>query len=179
MEHEKRLILPISVVSRVDLGRLVRELGDIDDFLKQAAIRTPGTSVKLPRTSKLLDDIISVNQMNVLLKQDRVLLQDFLISVRAKAPLLHMSFSADPSPLFTQKLMTWLRKEIHPLVLLQVGLQPNLGAGCILRTANKQFDFSLRSAFRGQRPLLMRKIAGILEDDPTPVVAPAQSEVAP
>ena len=50
--------------------------------------------------------------------------------------------------------MTWLRREIHPLVLMTVGLQPNIGAGCIVRTTNKYFDFSLRQDFANKRDLL-------------------------
>ena len=64
-----------------------------------------------------------------------------------------MSFSADPSVTFLTKLMTWLRQEIHPQVLLTVGLQPTIGAGCILRTTNRYFDFSLRQDFANKRTM--------------------------
>ncbi len=139
------LQLPVSVVSRVDIGRLLREVESIDSFLRQSAIRQPGTAVKLPRTSRLFDETIQLNRVNVLHEDERARLQQFLVEVRTHAPTLHMSFSADPSPIFTQKIVTWLRANIHPLVLLQVGLQPNIGAGCAVRTTNKYFDFSLRS----------------------------------
>ena len=69
---------------------------------------------------------------------------------------MHISFSADPSPLFTQKLIAWLRSEIHPLVLLQIGLQPNMGAGCVVRTSNKYFDFSLRDRFKSKGEMLAK-----------------------
>ncbi len=154
------LQLPVSVVSRVDLGRLLREVEALDDFLRQAAIRSPGAGAKLPRTSRLLDDIVAANQLNALHKQDRDRLISFLTAVKAQAPVLHMSFSADPSPLFTSKLVTWLRKEIHPFTLLRVGLQPTIGAGCVVRTTNKQFDLSLRSRFQAQRGLLISKLVG-------------------
>lgn len=142
------LSLPLSVVSKVDIGRLMREVEAIDNFMRQSAIREPGTATKLPRTSRLFDETISVNKLNMLRDEDRERLKAFLKQVKSKAPILHMSFSADPSPLFTQKLITWLRAEIHPLVLLQVGMQPNMGAGCVVRTNNKYFDFSLRNRFK-------------------------------
>lgn len=141
------LQLPISVVSRVDVGRLLREVEAIDAFLSQSAIREPGTAIKMPRTSRLFDETVGANKINVLHDADRVRLSEFLAEVKTSAPTLHMSFSADPSPLFTQRLITWLRSELHPLVLLQVGLQPNMGAGCVVRTTNKYFDFSLRKRF--------------------------------
>jgi len=158
--EEAILVLPISIASRVDVGRLLREVEALDSFLTQAAIRQSGENTKIPRTSRLLDDIIQTNKINPLIEVDRKRLLSFLMVVRKQAPLLHMSFSADPSPLFTQRLITWLRHEIHPLVLLQVGLQPNIGAGCVMRTTNKYFDFSLRNHFKSKREVLVAKIHG-------------------
>lgn len=159
-------ILPVAVVGRVDVGRLVRELEAVDNFLNQAAIRQPGTAVQLPKTSRLLDEILLMNKVNTFQELERRRLADFLRNVYEKAPTLHMSFSADPSPLFMQRLMTWLRREIHPLVLVQVGLQPNIGAGCVVRTDNKHFDFSLRNRFGERRDMLMQVLRGY--DDTAP-----------
>jgi hypothetical protein len=166
MEHNSTiLLLPIGAVSRVDVGRLLREIQALDEFLSQAAVRTPGTPVKLPKTSKLLDEVININKLNALVAEDRQRLVSFLMTVKSRAPVLHMSFSADPSPLFVQRLITQLRKEIHPLVLLQVGLQPNIGAGCILRTTNKYFDLSLRQNLKAKHDILLNKIRGMPESE--------------
>jgi F0F1-type ATP synthase delta subunit len=105
-----------------------------------------------------MDEVIQLNQINVLVEPERQRLAEFLLQVRKHAPVLHISFSADPSPLFTQKLVTWLRREIHPFVLLQIGLQPNIGAGCVVRTTNQYFDFSLRQNFIEKRGLLAEKL---------------------
>lgn len=165
------LVLPLEVVSRVDVNRMLREVAAIDDFLKQAAIRSPGHGAKLPRTSRLLDEFIGANNLNALHEQDRTRMQTFLISVKSKAPVLHMSFAVDPSPSFMQKLMTYLRREIHPLVLVQVGLQPNIGAGCMVRTTNKYFDFSLRQRFKGRRQVLLERLHSVMQE-----AAPAPTE---
>lgn len=154
------LILPVSVVGRVDLGRLIREVEQLDEFLRQAAIREGGSSVKLPKTSRLMDELITINKLNVLLEPERQRLHQFLLAVRKQAPTMHMSFSADPSPLFMQRLVTWTRKELHPFMLIQVGLQPNIGAGCVVRTTNKYFDFSLKQSFEDKRSLLAAKLSG-------------------
>jgi hypothetical protein len=61
-------------------------------------------------------------------------------------------------------MMAWLRREVHPVVLMTIGLQPNLGAGCIVRSSNKQFDCSLRQDFIKKRDLLMSKI---IAEEPT------------
>lgn len=154
------LSLPLSVVSKIDVLRLLREIEAIDEALTQAAIRQPGTKVKLPKTSRLMDEITQVNKLNLLREVDRKRIVTMMVVLHKKAPLLHISFGADPSPLFVQRLMTWLRSEIHPLVLIQIGLQPNIGAGCTIRTDNHYFDFSLRQNFKKHRQVLIRELQG-------------------
>jgi hypothetical protein len=133
----------------------------------------------MPKTSRLLDEFTSTNKLNLLHDKDRARALSFLISVKAKAPVLHMSFSVDPSPAFIQKLMTWLRAEIHPLVLVHVGLQPNIGAGCVVRGTNKYFDFSLRQHFKKQRSLLMEKLQGDMQQQAATSEAPQQTPQQP
>lgn len=157
------LQIPSGVVTKVDVGRLLRELEALDEFLDQAAVRQPNTQGQMPKTSRMLDEIFSINKLNGLISEDRTRLMNFLIMLRAKAPVLHMSFSADPSPAFTQKLIIWIRDNIHPFVILQVGLQPNIGAGCVVRTTNKYFDFSLRADFFSKHELLLSKIHGAVD----------------
>ncbi|MDB5164688.1 MAG: hypothetical protein JWL89_314 [Candidatus Saccharibacteria bacterium] len=154
----RNLELPVAVVTPVDLGRLLRELHLIDETLLQMQLRGAGAEVKMPKTSHLMDQMITANTLNLLHKADRQELQEFLRSVREHAPVLHMSFSADPSVSFMEKLTSWLRREIDPVVLVTVGLQPNIGAGCVLRTTNKHFDLSLREDFAKHRDLLTAKL---------------------
>lgn len=173
VEHEtetkkpQQMVLPILVTGLIDVGRLSRELEQIDNILLQLGLREAGTDIKMPKTSRLMDQMIEDNQLNLLHETDRAQLKAFLDAVRAHSPIIHMSFSADPTPAFTEKLMVWLRREIHPMLLLTIGLQPNIGAGCIVRSANKQFDFSLKQDFASKRELLLSMIA-----------APAQKEAA-
>lgn len=183
MEHETETILqlPVSVIGRVDIGRLLREVEALNSFLEANTIREPGTQPKLPKTSRLLDEMLQINKLNALVEKDRQHLEKFLHEIKANAPILHISFGADPSAIFSQKLVRWLRQEIHPLVLLQVGLQPNIGAGCMLRTTNKYFDFSLRQRFSQQHDLLMQKIQGAVSAQPaaaSAVPAPHTEEAA-
>lgn len=164
MAHEtedkpKTLVLPLMVASPADVGRLIHELDLIEDALLQLGLRTGGSKVKLPATSRLMDQTIQANKLNLLHKNDIASLRRFLKEVKQQSPVLHISFSADPTPHFIEKLMTWLRREIHPAVLLTSGLQPNIGAGCIVRTANKQFDLSLRQDFVKKRDLLISQLA--------------------
>ncbi|HSX27389.1 MAG TPA: hypothetical protein VLG25_01260 [Patescibacteria group bacterium] len=160
MSDTRSFILPTSITTPIDVSRVLREIHDVDDFLDQASIRKPGVQPSLPKTSRLLDELLNTNKLNILVEKDRELVQQLVGEIKAKAPVLHISFSADPTPTFLQKLVAWLRQEIHPLVLIQVGLQPSIGAGCIVRTNNKHFDFSLRQNLRAKRELLMQEISG-------------------
>jgi hypothetical protein len=170
---EKLVGLPMLVASPVDVGRLIRELEQIDNTLLQLGLRAGGAEVKMPKTSHLMDQTVQLNKLNLLQADDRGRLQQFLAAVKKQSPVLHMSFSADPSPAFIEKLMVWLRREIHPAVLLTIGLQPTIGAGCILRTTNKYFDFSLRQDFLKKRDLLLAKLsAPVVSTLPATAVKP-------
>lgn len=171
-ETSPKIQLPLSIIDRVDVARLLRELDALNNFFETAAVRDPDTKPKMPKTSRHLDEIIQQNKLDALLKADRERLKKFLDEIRAEAPIIHISFSADPSPLFSQKLVAWLRDKIHPLMLLQVGLQPTIGAGCIVRTTNKQFDFSLRQRLISEKDVLIKKMREVDVNDEAEPIAP-------
>lgn len=172
-ETSSKIKLPPSVTGLADVKRLIRELEIIEDSLLQLGIRAAGTTVKMPKTSYLMEQVIRLNKLNLLQPPDRETLKEYLLAVEAKACVLHFSFGADPSPAFIEKLVTWLRREIDPEALLTIGLQPNLGAGCILRTTNKYFDLSLRQSFVRQRQLLRAELTG------QPPATPPETKAAP
>jgi len=142
-----QLRLPVLVFGLVEVRRLNRELEALEEFVRQAEIREPGRQAQLPRVSRLLDALATDNSMQLLQPAHRAQLKKFLSVVALQAPSLHMSFAVDPSSAFTSKMVTWLRANVHPWALLEVGLQPTIAAGCIVRTTNKVFDFSLRERF--------------------------------
>ncbi len=151
-------VLPAVIVSPADVRRLRRDLEDLDDFLHQSSLRQGGKAVTLPRIGRQLDELASDAKANLLQKTHRQQLLRFLNDLNNKAPVLHMSFASEPSAAFMNKLVLWLRDNIHPQVLVRIGLQPSVAAGCIVRTANKQYDFSLRQSLENQKPLLIEKL---------------------
>lgn len=157
-----QLALPTLVFGTVEVHRLQRELEALEEFMQQAALRNKQakTQPDLPRVSRLLDALASENHRNLLQPQDRKELAAFLQHVATEAPTIHMSFATDPSAAFTAKVVGWLRSNIHPLVMLQLGLQPSIAAGCIVRTSNRQFDLSLRHRFESKREVLMNALDG-------------------
>lgn len=155
MAHEDpKLQLTDSIISKVDLGRLRRELNAVDDFVIQSRVRKAGQQPTLPRTTLNLEELAKNNKLNLLVDDDRKNLDQALKDLYSHAPVLHMSFASEPSPAFLKKIITWLRLEIHPHILLQTGLQPSIAAGCIVQSYSKYFDLSLRKHFEKNRDLL-------------------------
>lgn len=152
------MTLPTLVFGLVEVRRLHRELESLEAYLQQARIRAAGSQAPLPRLSRMLEVCASSNHLNLMQADDRQKLTTFLQAVAVTAPTIHISFAVDPSSGFTAKIVTWLREQVHPLALLQLGLQPSIAAGCIVRTNNKVFDFSLRQAFDAHRSMLVEAI---------------------
>jgi F0F1-type ATP synthase delta subunit len=104
---------------------------------------------------------VEANALQLLDATDRARAAEFLEKVASDAPVVHISFATDPSPAFMTKIVTWLRQNIHPQLLVQIGLQPSIAAGCVVRTESKVFDFSMRQFLVEKRDLLTQAIAGM------------------
>jgi len=170
--QSKPMTLPTLVFGVVEVRRITRELESLDEFLRGMAIRRQ-TKFEMPRVSRMLDALAAENGCDLLKGAHRSLLMDFLKQVQASAPAIHMSFAADPSSGFTAKIVGWLRANVHPLTLLQIGLQPTIAAGCVIRTTNHVLDLSLRSRFAAQQQLLIDAV-----NSSGATTAPAQQPTA-
>ncbi|HEY8998808.1 MAG TPA: hypothetical protein VIM53_00650 [Candidatus Saccharimonadales bacterium] len=157
------LSLPTLVFGRPEVHRLQRELEALEQYLEQASLRAKGAAATLPRASRLLEALATENHLNFLQAEDRTTAKAFLKMVSDKAPTIHMSFASDPSSAFMAKMVEWLRGNVHPLALLQIGLQPSIAAGCIVRTPNKTFDLSLRERLRSQQDKLAEALKGAMQ----------------
>lgn len=159
-ESEKQpMMLPVQISTPVDVGRLLRETQEVNETLLQLKLRQDGKQPALPKISSALDQLVQLNKLNLLQEADRKQLEEFLKMLKDSAPVVHVSFSADPSVSFMEKLIAWLRREIDPLIIVTVGLQPAIGVGCVVRTTNKQYNFSLRENFKKKRDLLRDQLA--------------------
>ena len=158
-EHDSgQISLPDRLASPGDLARVTRELEALDDSLYQAGLRKPGQPTKLARSSATLEELARLNGVSLLDAKQRAQLIELLHALLEHAPHVRMSLAAEPSGRFVQEVIVWMRGNIHPTVLVEIGLQPSLAAGCMLRTPNKVFDMSLRHRFEEQRHLLAEKI---------------------
>lgn len=174
MAHKETFKLPPLVARPADVGRLLRELEALDEKMLQQKLRKGKAPETLPRTSALMEQTAESNGINLLHVTDRQQLRVALNAIHGQAPVFHMSFNADPPTQVIEKLTAWFRANVHPHILLNIGLQPNLGAGSVLRTTNKLFDLSLRQDFARKRDVLLRKLTeGMPSHMPAPAVAPA------
>lgn len=167
MEHNQTLPstdqfkLSSQIITITDFKRLMRETKQVNEVLHQASIRKSGDSLELPRGSKALDAVCEENKLNLLKQDDRSQLLDTITQIDKHAPVMHLSFATSPADEFLHKLVEWFREQIHPHVLLQVGIQPSIAGGCTLRTPSKYFDFSLRQYLNKHEATLMNAIKGL------------------
>lgn len=152
--------LPLSVVGTAGLSALQRELNAVEDFFVSAKVRSAGAPMQLPRLTKGLDSIARENGYNLLDEGHRKALTQALQAIKQNAPKIHISFAAEPPPKALEQILAWFRGSVHPQTLMQVGLQPNIAAGCVVRTPNKLFDMSLRVYLEKQEPYLVELIKG-------------------
>lgn len=150
--------LPLNIISQVDVARMLREINALNDFFVQNNVRSPGTPMKMPRVTRLLEQVAADNNYNLMEEKHRTALAAQLNQILGKAPLLHISFAAEPSPKALEKILVWFRTNVHPQALLQVGLQPTIAAGCVLRTPNKIFDMSMRAYLKQQEKYFVQLI---------------------
>lgn len=152
------LRLPNVVMTRSDLLRLSREIEALDRFFTQYG-DAPDETVALPRTSKSLEAFIRENELNIHDKIIRKTVIEFMNFLKKTAPTVHMSFAKDPPASALIKIVEWFRREIHPRTILDIGVQPNIAGGCMLRSGSRIFDFSLRQHLNAHKKLLKTSIA--------------------
>src|SRR5438045_890129 len=110
----RKFVLPLLVVGPADVKRLAMEMEALDEFLRQAELRSgnDGSDIKLPKTSRTMDSLAELNNADLLNGADRDQLKAFLNSLQNHAPVIHISFASEPSAAFTVKIVEWLRTNI-------------------------------------------------------------------
>lgn len=158
----RKFIIPVSIVTRVDVARLVRDFERVDNeltmFKAKQGVGMAGSEVAV---SPQLADFLALNKLQPKTSAERTALVKQLRLLKNAAPVMHMTFASETDEETLQYLTQWLRQSIHPQAVVSVGLQPNLVAGVHIRTQNKMFDFSLRSQLQAQRGVLVKELESI------------------
>ena len=159
------LKLPSALIGKAHLARLIRELEDVENDLENQKAKHVGQDGELkfhtPTMSRALSDCLELNSVDVLNGQQRMNFKKQLGLIKDKAPVMHFTFASDPDGESLQRLVDWVRTEIHPGALISVGLQPALIGGVYLRTPNHVHDFSLRSLLHDKRSLIVDELEAL------------------
>jgi len=157
-------VLPLSIVNKVEVSRLVQEVERVDNELTAVAVRTKAgaSQINTPVISEQFAEFLQLNKLTFdgdglkrteLIKQLRIL--------KDKVPVIHMTFAVAADRESLQQLAQWLRSSVHPQAVIAVGLQPALVAGVYLRTPNRVHDMSLRAALNGRHDLLVKELGAL------------------
>ncbi|HEX7484442.1 MAG TPA: hypothetical protein VF281_04825 [Candidatus Saccharimonadales bacterium] len=156
-------VLPASVVTKVDVSRLVSEVEKLDSDLTTAAVRakTGAPQAAQPTVSEQLANFLTQNKLAFDTSQTRSALVQQLRIVKDKVPVIHMTFAVQSDPESLQQIVQWLRSSVHPQAVISVGLQPSLVAGVYMRTPNHVHDLSLRTLLTGQHDVLVKELEAL------------------
>lgn len=160
-KNHQTFTLPPSVVSKLDISRLVSEVERIDSELTAVAVRAKAGVAEQPNivASEQLTDFLRVNNMSITSSsQERATLVKELQLLKDVAPVMHMTFAVEADRDSLSQLASWLRTSVHPQAVISAGLQPALVAGVYLRTPNKVLDMSLRGALAGSHDVLVKEL---------------------
>lgn len=161
LTNEQPFLLPGSVMGRQDMARLLRELEKIDNDFETQTLRTPGQPLTIPAMSRTLSEIIAANQVSIEQLEERQQLVKNMRVTKDKAPGVHITFAVDPHPEVVNQIVAWVRANLHPLALVNTGLQPGIIGGCIIRTPDHIYDFSLRNRFKQALPELKQALGAL------------------
>jgi hypothetical protein len=159
----EKYVLPSSVVTKIDILRLVSEAEWVDNEMAAAAVRNKAATAEQtqPVISGQLTEFLSQNQLSIHTNSERSSLLKQLRLLKEKAPVLHMTFAVTADMESLQQLASWVRSSIHPQAVIAVGLQPALVAGVYLRTPNHVLDLSVRGALEGRHGLLVQELESL------------------
>ena len=153
--------LPPSIVTKLDVSKLVREVEQIDAELTATAVRTKAgiNNTSTLKASEQLTDFLRVNTVSITQDgQARAVLVKELQLLKDAVPVIHMTFAVEADHESLVQLVQWLRESVHSQAVLAVGLQPGLVAGVYLRTPNKVLDLSLRGALADSHDVLVKEL---------------------
>ena len=160
------LTLPMSVVSHIDLSRLVSDVERIDNDRTEATVRARAGAPEQPSLppSASLSDFLAANQLTLESPQERSQLVKELRLLKDKAPVIHFTFASTADQESLQRLAQWARESVHPQAILAVGLQPALIAGVYVRTPNHIHDLSARARLSDSRTVLVKDLEALRGD---------------
>lgn len=163
-ENIVNLQLPSSMVGLDEIGQVLREIDLIEGQLMQQRIykdEMHNSTTKVLSVSDLLSELAATNRLDLDDNTTLSKLKNVLSDVKKHAPVVHMGLARESTKVELKPVIDWMRSNIHPNVLLNIGLRPDIIGGCTIRTANHYYDFSLKNYFETARIELLTKIKAL------------------
>lgn len=156
-------VLPPSLVTKVDVSRLVHEIEWVDNEMTGAVVRekTGAPAQSAPVTSGPLQDFLNQNELSLDNSVERTEIIKQMRILKDKVPTVHMTFAVTADRESLEQLAAWLRESIHPQAIISVGLQPALVAGVYLRTPNRVMDLSVRAMLEDSHEKLTKQLGAL------------------
>jgi Xaa-Pro aminopeptidase len=153
-------VLPLNVVSKGDVSRLMNELERVDGELTADSVREKvgATEHRETAMSQELTDFLGQNNLTLDNALDRAELIKEVRLLKDNAPVIHMTFAVPADGESLKQIAQWLRESVHPQTVVAVGIQPALIAGAYVRTPNHIHDLSLRAALADGHSLLVKEL---------------------
>lgn len=155
--------LPTTIISKVDISRLIHEFEVVDTTLTAKTVRKKvGTSSdEAPAMSPQLQAFLDENPINLDDSGARSAYIKQLQLLKANVHVMNMTFAVVADPESLAQLLAWVRQSVHPQTIIETHLQPALVAGVYLRSQNHVFDFSVRNALNEKRGELQKELEAL------------------
>lgn len=141
------LRLPNTIGGKRDLILAMREIEQIlsDEIQNDVRSKYGAEQHKQSHAGRhMVDELLKENNLNheiATLRQVLKSMEDF----KNHSPQIRLAFSQEPDPDMYRKVVEWFRREIHPGVLVQIGVQPSIGGGFTMQTPVRRYDFSFKT----------------------------------
>lgn len=158
-----KLKLPISVMRKQDLIRLIDEFEQLDANLTtyEASSKVQEVGPFEEKHSNTMQQFINENELNIYDHKQRLEVVTWLRQTRRDSLAVHLTFAAEVDQPTLEQMTGWIRSVVGASALIEVGLQPNLIAGVYIRTRNRVFDYSLKARLRQQRNILIDELEAL------------------
>jgi len=156
-------VLPSTIISKVDVSRLVHEFEAIDSALTAKSVRKKAgaSGEEIPAMSPQLAAFLDANPVDLENSSARSTYIKQLRLLKSNVRVMNMTFAVPADPESLQKLSAWIRESVHPQTVIDAHFQPALVAGAYLRSQNHVFDFSVRNALKAKRGELKNELGAL------------------
>ena len=147
------LKLPNTIGGKRDLILAMRQVEGVlndrlqDEVRERVGAQKVGTKVG----QRMLGQLLEANKLTDDTATLKTLLQQ-MEGFKQHAPHVRIAFSQEPDQDLYQKVVGWFRREIHPGILVQIGVQPTIGGGFVLQTPVRRYDLSLKTRILNSTP---------------------------